>query len=55
MMGMLGGNHLLWNRIGVNLPMLFAGGRLIRGMPRSDEHFIETLAKQLPLNTVSRP
>ena len=45
-LGMLGENHRLWNRIGGNLPLIFAGQRLIRGMPRDDDHFIETLSAQ---------
>ena len=53
--GMLGNNHQLWKRTGGTLPFLFAGGRLIRGVPRNDQHFIDTLTKQLPLEPVSTP
>ena len=45
-LGMLGKNHLLWNRIGGTLPLIFAGRSLIRGMPRDDAHFIDALSKQ---------
>ena len=40
---MLGENHRLWNGIGGTLPYVFAGRRLIQGMPRDDKDFIKTL------------
>ncbi len=52
-MGMLGDNHRLWKRIDRKLPILFAGGRLMHGMPRSDEDFIERLSERLALNAAS--
>lgn len=49
-LGMLGENQTLWNQIGGSLPLLFAGRRLIRGIPRDDASFTNTLQSLFDAN-----